>query len=82
MDIVEPVDQKKIDLALRKKVKGLFSAIPEVRLDAIDALKQSWCYDEPSFEVTELASHPAQNCAIMAARRDAHKEVITWLTKL
>lgn len=70
------------DNAMRKKVKGLFSEIPEVRADAIDNIKEAWCFDEPSFDIAELAAHPSENCAIMAARRDAHKEIITWLTKL
>jgi len=74
--------EKALDRARRKKAKGLFSEIPEVRADAIDALKDSWCFDEPCFDIGELASHPSENCAIMAARRDAHKEIITWLTKL
>lgn len=74
--------EKAHDRALRKKAKGLFSDIPEVREDAIDAIKESWAFDEPSFRVEELASHSSENCSIMAARRDAHKEIITWLTKL
>ena len=74
--------QQAHDRALRKKAKGLFSEIPEVRADAIDALKESWAFDEPSFNLGELATFPPENCNIMAARRDGYKEIITWLTKL
>jgi|SaaInlStandDraft_1057018.scaffolds.fasta_scaffold257237_2 hypothetical protein len=78
-----PEEQAKAhDRALRTKAKGLFSDIPEVKADAVDALKESWGFDEPSFRVEELAAHPSQNCAIMAARRDGHKEILSWLTKL
>jgi hypothetical protein len=70
------------DRALRKKARGLFSSIAEVRADAIDALKESWAFDEPSFNPGELATFPPENCNIMAAKRDAYKEVVTWLTKL
>lgn len=74
--------EKEQNAKMRERVRRLFSTDPTVRADAQEALKDSWAFDEPSFMVEELASHPAENCSLMAARRDGQKEVLTWLMKL
>lgn len=70
------------NVKMRERVRRLFNTDPIVRADAQDALKDSWAFDAPSFQIEELASHPAENCSLMAARRDGQKEVLTWLMKL
>lgn len=66
----------------RSKIRGLFSENPAIRADAVEAMKKAWAFDAPSFDIAELATQPADNCTIMAARRDGQKEVLTWLMKL
>ena len=74
--------QKRADANLRGRIKRLFSENPEVRLDAQEALKEAWNFDEPSFNMEELATMDPQSSTLAAMRRDAAKEVITWLIKL
>jgi hypothetical protein len=45
-------------------------------------LKEAWDFDEPSFNMGELATMDPQAATLAAMRRDAVKEVITWLTKI
>jgi hypothetical protein len=66
---------------LRERIRRLFNTDPVVKQDAQEALRTAWGYDDPSFRVEELAAHPSENCAIMAARRDGQKEVLAWLMK-
>jgi len=73
--------EEEIKAKLRQRIRRLFNSQPEIRADAQEALRTAWEYDEPSFRVEELASHPADNCNIMAARRDGQKEVLAWLMK-
>ena len=83
---MSPIEQEQLqrqqEIKIREKIRMLFSAHPEVRLDAQEALKAAWSYDQPSFRMEELAAMPADNCTIAAARRDGAKEVIDWLLKL
>jgi hypothetical protein len=65
--------------AKRERVRRLFSTVVEIRHDAVEVLKETWDYNKPSFRVEELANFPHANCCIMAARRDAQKEIIDWL---
>lgn len=67
---------------LRERIHRLFTTTPEIRYDAQEALKEAWSYDEPSFRMDELATMPAHNCTIAAARRDGQKELIDWLLKI
>lgn len=79
-DYENPADIERLSRGqFREKVRGLFSQHPEVRADAIDALKKAWAYDDPSFRLEELANMPSDNCVIAAARRDGHKEILAWL---
>lgn len=73
---------KRAAASQREKVRGLFSDNAEVKKDAIDALKEAWSFDEPSFDLTELATMPPEAAALAAMRRDSYKELITWLTKI
>jgi hypothetical protein len=66
----------------RRRARRLFSDSPVVRQEAIEILKNAWGYHEPSFRVEELSNIPADACSIMAAKRDAYKEVLDWLFKL
>jgi len=66
----------------RERIRRLFSTNAEVRADAVEALKDAWAFDEPSFRVDELATHSSEVCSLMAARRDGQKELLTWLLKL
>lgn len=65
----------------RARIMRIFSPDETVRADALDALKDAWEADQPSFRTEELASASADNCTIMAAKRDGQKEVIDWLAK-
>jgi len=78
----EELAAKQADSRMRKAILGLFSPLPEAKLDAIDALKEAWCFDDPSFRADELAAVDPQAAIIAAARRDGQKEIITWLTKI
>jgi len=77
-----PLTAKQLAARERERIRRLFSQNPEVRADAVEALKDAWAYDEPSFRMDELASQPAQNCVIAAARRDGQKELLTWLLNI
>ncbi len=70
------------DADLRRRVKTLFSDNEVVRADAQEALKEAWNFDEPSFNLDELASMDTQAATLAAMRRDTIKEVITWITKI
>tara|TARA_R110000782_G_scaffold61369_2_gene126447 strand:+ start:2194 stop:2424 length:231 start_codon:yes stop_codon:yes gene_type:complete len=76
------MDEKLELLTIRKKVRGLFSDNLDVKLDAFDALKAAWSFDEPSFRLDELATMDSHAAALAAMRRDSYKEIITWLTKI
>ena len=76
------ITEKQAAARQRERISRLFSTNTEVRADAVDALKEAWAYDQPSFLVEELANNPAENCSLMAARRDGQKELITWLLKV
>ena len=78
----EELKEQRAKARMRSSIKGLFSEIPEVRLEALDALKEAWSYDEPSFRTDELASAETQSAVIAAARRDGYKEIIAWLSKI
>lgn len=78
----EELSAKRAESQMREKIKGLFSQIPEVRADAIDALKQAWNYDAASFDLSEIAEHGPQAASLSAMRRDTYREVITWLINL
>lgn len=77
-----PADQKRRDADLRTRVKRIFSKEPTVRADAIEALKECWAYDEPSFRADELNACDPQAATLMAAKRDGQKEIITWLSRI
>jgi hypothetical protein len=66
----------------RRRARRLFSDNAVVRQEAIEIIKNAWSYHEPSFNVEELSSMPTEACTIMAAKRDAYKEVVDWLIKL
>ena len=74
--------QKRADADMRGRIKGLFSENEIIRKDAIEALKKAWNFDEPSFDLGELATMDPQSASLSAMRRDGYKEIITWLTKL
>ena len=76
------ITQQQKDKLTREKIKRLWNKSPEVHLDAVENLKSAWGYHAPSFRIDELATMPHQNCSIMAAKRDAYKEIIDWLTNL
>lgn len=78
----EELTRRQQDAARRDRIKRLFSDIPEVRQDAIDALKEAWAFDSPCFDMEELAQFNPQAATLAAMRRDTIKEVITWLTKI
>lgn len=78
----EELATKRANAKMRADIKGLFSQVPEVRLDAIDALKAAWNYDEPSFNLAEIAEHGPESATLTAMRRDTYKEVINWLINL
>ena len=78
----DELTQRREDAARRDRIKRLFSDIPEVRQDAIDAIKEAWAFDAPCFDMVELANHDPQAATLAAMRRDAIKEIITWLTKI
>jgi glucose dehydrogenase len=78
----EQLAQKRKDADRRDRIKRLFSDIPEVRADAIDALKEAWDFDTPCFNLEELANCNPQAATLTAMRRDTIKEVITWITKI
>lgn len=78
----EELAQRRADAALRARIKKLFSEVPTVREDAVEALKEAWDFDKPSFDMGELATMDPQAATLAAMRRDAAKEVITWLSKL
>jgi len=74
-------DQKRKNADFRARIMRIFSPDPVVREDALLALREAWEADQPSFRAEELASNPADNCVIMAATRDGHKQVVDWLAK-
>lgn len=76
------IEERQIEASERARVRRIFSEIPEVRADGFDALKRSWAYHAESFQTSELATMPLENCAVMAAKRDATKSFIDWLEKL
>ena len=78
----DKITHSRADAARRQKIRGLFSEVPAARLDAIDTLKDAWEVEEPSFNQAELANFDPQAAILAAARRDAIKEVVTWITKL
>lgn len=78
----EELARKRADANLRARIKKLFSEDLTVREDAQEALKEAWNFDEPSFNMVELASMDPQASTLAAMRRDTYKELITWLTKL
>lgn len=78
----EELTRRREDAARRDRIKRLFSDIPEVRQDAIDALKEAWAFDSPCFDMAELAECNPQAATLAAMRRDAIKEVITWIIKV
>ena len=78
----EELAQKRADANLRERIKGLFSGVPQKREDAIEALKEAWNFDDPSFDLEELATMDPQAVALSAMRRDTYKEIITWLSKI
>ena len=78
----EELVAKRAEAQIRKNIRGLFSPITEVKADAVDALKEAWSFDEPSFDLGELATMDPQSAALAAMRRDSYKEIITWLIKI
>jgi hypothetical protein len=78
----EELARKRADADLRERIPRIFSSDPTVREDAHKALKEAWNFDEPSFNLGELATMDSQSAALAAMRRDSYKELITWLTKL
>jgi hypothetical protein len=78
----EELAQRRADSNLRTRIHRLFSENPEIREDAQEALKEAWNFDEPSFNMDELATMDPQAATLAAMRRDAVKEIITWLTKI
>lgn len=81
---IEPEEtlKRRQDTKTLERLRRLFSTNELVRTDAQSALKESWCFEEPSFRVDELANHPAENCTILAAIRDGNKEVVEWMIRL
>jgi len=77
----EELDRKRRDAGLRQRIKMLFAENETVRDDAQKALKEAWNFDDPSFNLEEIAIDP-QAGSLSAMRRDGIKEVITWLTKI
>lgn len=77
----DELDQKRRDANLRGRIKMLFAENDIVKKDAQDALKEAWSFDDNCFDLQEVALNP-QSAALSAMRRDAIKEVITWLTKI
>lgn len=78
----EELSARRADAQRRDRIKRLFSSIPEVREDAIDALKEAWAYDTPAFDLTEIAEHGPEAASLAAMRRDAAREFIDWITKI
>ena len=78
----EELERKRADANLRQRIRKLFSENQTVREDAIEALKEAWNFDDPSFDLGELATMDPQAVALSAMRRDTYKELITWLTKI
>lgn len=74
--------QKQQNAALRSRIRRIFSENPEVKADAVEALRDAWGCDLPSFQMEELAIMPAENCTLAAARRDGIKELVDWLAKI
>jgi hypothetical protein len=78
----EEMARKRADADLRERIPRIFSSDPTIREDAHKALKEAWNFDEPSFNMCELATMDPQAATLAAMRRDAAKEIITWLTKI
>ena len=78
----EEIDERRRNADLRQRIRRIFSENKEVRDDAIDALKDAWDYELPSFRMEELATMPTEACTIVAAGRDRVKELIDWLIKI
>jgi hypothetical protein len=78
----EELVQRRANAKLRERTKRIFSTDPVVRADAHEALKEAWHFDQPSFDLDELAAVNIQAAVLAAMRRDTIKEVITWITKL
>lgn len=79
---MEEITEKQIQYKLRKSIKGLFSDHPEVRAEAVEALKIAWEYDQPCFNLGELAAHTPEAAALSAMRRSTIKEFIDWIEKI
>ena len=73
---------RQYNAAQREKLRRMFSSDPVVKLEAEQILKAAWGYTDPSFDMGELATMPTEACTIMAAKRDAYKEVVDWLLKV
>lgn len=78
----EELAQKRRDADLRERVCRIFSDNDTVRFDALDALKEAWCYNDPCFNLEELASMSPEASSLAAMRRSTVKEFIDWLAKL
>jgi hypothetical protein len=73
---------KRANAALRGRIKMLFADNSVVKEDEQEALKESWDYHAPSFNLDELATMNPQAASLAAMRRDTIKEVINWLTRI
>lgn len=78
----EQVTALQADATRRDRIKKLFSNVPEVRADAVDALKEAWAYDQPAFNLEEISQFGPEAASLAAMRRDATREFIDWLLKL
>lgn len=78
----EELAQKRADADLRERIKRLFNTDKIVREDAHEALREAWSLDQPSFDLQELATMDPQSATLSAMRRDAIREVVTWLTNI
>jgi hypothetical protein len=78
----EELQALRADANLRERIRRLFSQDTGVRADAVDALKEAWDFDDPSFNMGELATMDYHASTLAAMRRDSIKEVITWLTRI